>query len=112
MATQALFSAPLQDESSTRIEEALIRAARALTVHLDIEGVCEAVLDAVEYVFGARSSWILLHHPRTRRLRTACSRGEGSEAFEDLEISPDIGILGLAFKTRTVVFVPNVKDDD
>jgi formate hydrogenlyase transcriptional activator len=100
------------NESSTRVEEALIRAARALTTHLDIEGVCQAVLDAVGEVFGARCSWILLHHPGTRQLRTVCSRGEGSQAFRDVEIAPAIGILGLAFKSRKVVFVPNVKNDD
>jgi formate hydrogenlyase transcriptional activator len=103
---------PVLDQSSTKVEEALIRAARALTVHLDIDGACRAVLDAVGDVFGARCSWILLHHPGTRQLKTACSRGEGSQAFQDLEISPDVGILGLAFKSRRVVFVPNVKDDD
>jgi formate hydrogenlyase transcriptional activator len=114
VATQAVSSAPpsVLDESSTKTEEALIRAARALTVHLNVDGVCQAVLDAVGHVFGARCSWILLHHPGTRQLRTACSQGEGSEAFQDLEVSPAVGILGLAFKSRKVVFVPNVKEDD
>jgi formate hydrogenlyase transcriptional activator len=113
VATQAIPSGRfLPEESSTRVEEALIKAARSLTAHLDITGVCQAVLDAVGDVFGARSSWILLHYPATKQLRTACSRGQGSEAFEDLEISPDTGILGLAFTSRKVVFVPSVKNDD
>jgi formate hydrogenlyase transcriptional activator len=63
-------------------------------------------------VFGATSSWILLHDTGIRQLRTVCSRGRGSEVFRDLTIPPDVGILGLAFTTRKVVFVPNVKDDD
>jgi formate hydrogenlyase transcriptional activator len=102
----------VSDEQGSKIEEGLIRAARALTARLDVEGVCQAVLQAVRDVFGARSSWILLYYSGMKQLRTACSLGRGSEAFQDLAISPDTGILGLAFKSRKVVFVPNVKDDD
>ena len=36
----------------------------------------------------------------------------GSDAFRDLTIPPDVGILGLAFTRRTVIFVPDVKADD
>jgi formate hydrogenlyase transcriptional activator len=94
------------------VEAALVRAARTLTSHLDVDGVCAAALDAVENVFGATSSWILLYDTGIRQLRTVCSRGLGSEAFRDLAIPPDAGLLGLAFTSRRVVFVPNVKDDD
>ena len=66
----------------------------------------------LEGVFGAASSWILLYDAGAKQLRTVCSRGRGSEAFRDLGIAPDVGILGLAFTNRKVVFVPNVKDDD
>src|SRR5262249_52547788 len=97
---------------TSKAEDGLIRAARALTVHLDVDGVCHAVLDAVGDVFGARSGWILLYHAGTKQLRTTCCVGDGSEAFRNLAISPDEGILGLAFRSRKVVFVPNVKDDD
>jgi formate hydrogenlyase transcriptional activator len=114
VATQAVSTAmpPAEEEHISNVEHGLIRAARALTANLDVDGVCHAVLDAVGDVFGARSSWILLYHAGTKQLRTACSLGHGSEAFQDLAISPDRGILGLAFKSRKVVFVPNVKDDD
>ena len=57
-------------------------------------------------------SWILLHDIGTRQLRTASSRGPGSEAFQDLAIPADTGIFGLAFMRRKVVFVPDVKEDD
>src|SRR5215467_488970 len=99
-------------DDPARIEAALVLAARALTAHLDIEGVCGAVLDAVADVFGATSSWILLYDPAARQLRTAASRGHGSEAFDALTIAPDVGILGLAFTTRKVVFVPDVRNDN
>jgi formate hydrogenlyase transcriptional activator len=103
---------PDTDAQTTSIEEGLIRAARALTARLDVDGVCHAVLNAVEYVFGARSSWVLLYHTGTKQLRTACSLGEGGAAFQNLSISPERGILGLAFRSRKVVFVPSVKEDD
>jgi hypothetical protein len=88
------------DRRPGAVEEALVKAARTLTSHLDVDGVCAAVLDAVEHVFGATSSWILLHDTGIRQLRTVCSRGRGSEVFRDLAIPPDVGILGLAFTTR------------
>jgi formate hydrogenlyase transcriptional activator len=113
MSTRA--AAPAQSTArfeSDRTEEALIKAARALTMRLDVDGVCEAVLDAVADAFGARCSWILLQHGGTKQLRTAGCRGQGSEAFRGLAIPSDVGILGLAFRTRQVVFVPDVKEDD
>jgi formate hydrogenlyase transcriptional activator len=100
------------DRRPGAVEEALVKAARTLTSHLDVDVVCTAVLDAVENVFGATSSWILLYDTGKKQLRTVCSRGLGSEVFRDLAIPPDVGVLGLAFTSRKVVFVPNVKDDD
>ena len=106
------LSSALSDRRPGNVEEALVKAARTLTSHLDVDGVCVAVLDAVESVFGAASSWILLYDAGIRQLRTTCSRGRGSDAFRDLTIPPDVGILGLAFTRRTVIFVPDVKADD
>ncbi len=97
---------------SGQIESALVRAARALTARLDTDGVCRAILDAVENVFGADAGWILLYDAPSRQLRTVSWRGRGSDAFRDLAIASDAGILGLAFSTRKVVFVPDVKHDD
>ncbi len=94
------------------LEAPILRAARALTEHLDIAGVCAAVLDAVEDVFGATASWLLLYDPAGRVLRTAASRGDASQAFRDVALPPDAGILGLAFETREVVFVPDVAGEE
>ena len=93
-------------------EGALIRAARALTSHLDLEGVCEAILDAVETIFGATSCWILLLDSAANALRTSVFRGPGAEAYRALSLPPDVGVLGLAFSSRQVVFVPSVLDED
>jgi formate hydrogenlyase transcriptional activator len=101
-----------QATSHGDIQAALVRAARVLTMSLDVGAVCDAVLGAIEEVFGATSCWILLHDEQANRLLTASARGPGSEVFRDLEVPPDVGILGLAFTSRQVVFVPDVKEED
>ncbi len=93
-------------------EGALIAAARALTSRLDVAGAAEATLDAVQDVFGATSSWVLLHDARERRLRTVAFRGAGADAFRQAEIEVDAGVMGLAFTSRQVVFVPDARQDD
>ncbi len=94
------------------VEEALIAAARALTSRLDVAGASHAVLDAVQDVFGATSSWVLLHEPRDHRLKAVAVRGAGADAFRDVVMPADGGIMGLAFSSRRVVFVPHAQDDD
>jgi formate hydrogenlyase transcriptional activator len=106
------FPSARPSEARGHVERALIKAARSLTARLDVGAVCQAVIDAVEDVFDARSAWILLHEPSSDRLRTYAVRGRGSEAFRDLVIAPSVGILGLAFTTGKVVFVPRVKEED
>jgi formate hydrogenlyase transcriptional activator len=99
-------SLPIATE--TDLEAPILRAARTLTEHLDVAGVCAAVLDAVQDVFGATSTWLLLEDPTERVLRTVDFRGPGSEVFREVALSPEVGILGLAFTSRQVVFVPDV----
>jgi formate hydrogenlyase transcriptional activator len=94
------------------VENALIAAARALTSRLDVPGACLAVLDAVQDVFGSTSSWVLLHEPREGQLRTVAFRGEQADAFRDVVMPVDTGVMGLAFRSRQVVFVPNAQEDD
>jgi GAF domain-containing protein len=103
-------SAPWEQPAG-RVEEALVKTARTLTSHFDIDGVCRSVLDGVEDVFNADSSWVLLYDAGSKKLRTVSSRGRGSEVFRDLSITPDVGIVGLAFTTRKVVFVADVQRD-
>jgi formate hydrogenlyase transcriptional activator len=96
---------------SKSVENALVKAARALGASLDLNGVCQAVLDAVEEIFGATSSWIVLHDPQTDQLKTHSFRGEGSHAYENVVLPSSVGILGLAFTSRQVVFVPDAQSD-
>ena len=98
--------------SDGHVERALIKAARSLTSRLDVEAVSQAIIDAVEDVFDARSAWILLYDSASQQLRTSAVRGRGSEAFRNLTIAPSVGILGLAFTSGKVVFVPHVKEED
>lgn len=94
------------------VEEGLIAAARSLTSRLDVSGASLAVLDAVQDVFGATSSWVLLHEPRERQLRAVAFRGPGADAFRDVVMPVDVGIMGLAFTSKQVVFVPDAREDD
>ncbi|MGE0594077.1 MAG: sigma 54-interacting transcriptional regulator [Vicinamibacterales bacterium] len=94
------------------VEDALIAAARALTSRLDVVGAAEATLDAVQDVFGATSSWVLLHDAKERCLRTVAFRGAAAHAFREVRIPADAGIMGLAFTSRRVVFVPDARNDD
>jgi len=94
------------------IEDALIEASRALTSRLDVGGVASALLDAVQQVFGATSSWVLLHMPREHLLKTMAYRGPGADAFRDVSMPVTAGIMGLAFTSRRVVFVADAQADD
>jgi formate hydrogenlyase transcriptional activator len=93
-------------------EQALIEASRALTIHLDLESVCEAILASVETIFDARASWVLLHDPSAGVLRTRVFRGECAETYRGVAVPDHAGVIGLAFTRREVVFVPNVVEED
>ncbi len=93
-------------------ERALIDAVMSLTARLDVEATCAAMLDVVERMFGARSSWILLHDPASDRLVTCGFRGPGADAYAGLEQPCDRGVAGLAFTRGELVFVPDAQRDD
>ncbi|MGD9904932.1 MAG: sigma 54-interacting transcriptional regulator, partial [Vicinamibacterales bacterium] len=94
------------------VEDALIAAARALTSQLDVAAAAAAVLDAVADVFGATSSWVLLYDATERHLKTVAFRGAAADAFRDAVMPIEAGIMGLAFSSRQVVFVPDAHQDD
>ena len=100
------------DASPTDHERALIDAALALSSKLDVEETCQAMLDVVERIFGARASWILLHDRRSDRLVTMAYRGPGADTYAAVEIPSNRGIVGLAFSTGQPVFVPDVAQED
>jgi transcriptional regulator with GAF, ATPase, and Fis domain len=112
VSTEARIASSERSERSPRqVEAALVKAARSLTDRLDVGAVCQAIIDAVEEVFDASSAWILLYDPPSKQLRTVAVRGRGSDAFRDLAIDPSVGILGLAFTTGKVFFVPDVREE-
>ena len=90
------------------VEEQMLIALRRVTATLDVQGVCEAVLDGVEHVFGATSSWVMLHEAASHTLRTVLFRGRGADVYGHLEIPEDSGIVGLAFRRGEIHFIPDV----
>jgi formate hydrogenlyase transcriptional activator len=96
----------------TATEQALLDATLALSERLDVVQTCDAMLGVVERIFRARSAWILLHDPSTNELITTAFRGPGGDAFGNARIPCDQGIVGLAFRRRETVFVPDVQHED
>jgi len=103
----AFADAPPRIEPS-RVDDGFVAAIRQLTARLDVEGVCQAILDAAEQIFDARSTWVMLHDPGTTTpARMAAARGRGSEAFARLVTASDAGALGRAFADGRPVFTPH-----
>lgn len=97
--------------TASGLEDHLLAAVRRLTATLDVGGVCDAVLCGVENVFGATSSWIMLHDPDANVLRTALFRGRGADAYGGVEIPADCGIAGLVLTSGEIQFVPDASKD-
>jgi Nif-specific regulatory protein len=96
----------------TTTERALVDATLALSERLEVSDTCDALLGVVERLFDARSTWILLHDTSTDELITIAYRGPGADAFGSVRIPCDRGIVGLAFRRREPVFVPDAKHED
>ena len=97
---------------SDGVEEHLLMALRRMTETLDVQGVCEAVLGGIENVFGASSSWIMLHNPATDTLRTALFRGRGADVYDSLEIPANRGVPGAVFSSGDIEFIADVTLED
>jgi formate hydrogenlyase transcriptional activator len=102
----------MADDQLNSEEAALVRAALSLTARLDVQQTCEAILDTVEQMFGARSAWILLHDPAANQLVTTAFRGPGADSYADRHIPCDTGLVGLAFTHQKAIFVPDVVTED
>ena len=92
--------------------QVFIDAALTLTSRLDVEDTCAGMLDVVERIFGASSSWILLYDSRSHTLNVAATRGPAAGVFSDLSIPASGGIAGLAFESAELVFVPDVRHEE
>jgi formate hydrogenlyase transcriptional activator len=97
--------------ASRGLEDHLLAAVRKLTSTLDVEGVCDAILCGVERVFGATSSWIMLHDPDGNVLRTALFRGRGADAYAGAAIPADCGVTGHVFTRGEIQFVPDASKE-
>jgi formate hydrogenlyase transcriptional activator len=96
----------------TAAEQALVEATLALSEQLNVSQTCDAMLGVIEHVFNARSAWILLHDASNDELVTTAFRGPGADTFGNARIPADRGIVGLAFRRRETVFVPNAQQED
>jgi transcriptional regulator with GAF, ATPase, and Fis domain len=95
----------------TATERALVEATLALSERLEVADTCDALLGVIERLFEARSTWILLHDASTDELVTTAYRGPGADAFANARIPCDRGIVGLAFRRREPVFVPDAQHE-
>jgi formate hydrogenlyase transcriptional activator len=94
-------------------EQALIDTALALTARLSVVQTCEAVLDAAERMYDARSSWVLLHDTGTDELVTVAFRGPDAAAYANARVpAARQTIVGKAFHDRESVFVPEVQQEE
>ena len=89
-------------------ERTIIDTAISLTAGLDVDQLCGSVLDAVERLYSARSSWILLHDDNSSELIAGVCRGPGASAYADVRVPREAGLVGLAFAQREPIFVPDV----
>lgn len=93
-------------------ERVLIGAIRAMSSELSIDGACNASLDAVEGVFGASSSWIMLFDQQTRTLRMTVFRGRGADVYRDACIPIDRAVVSARVcREHRVMFVPDVRQE-
>lgn len=101
--------APESEAALVEADRPLVDAALKLASSRDAETMCATVLELLHEAFDVHASWILLHDRRSNRLVTAATRGSAAEAYRDVDIPPDRGIVGLAFSRGEPVFVPDVK---
>jgi hypothetical protein len=90
-------TAQMVDDPLSVSERALIETAISLTSGFDVQSICGSVLDAVERLYEARASWILLHDPDTDELATCAFRGPGADAYAAARVPTKQGIVGIAF---------------
>jgi transcriptional regulator with GAF, ATPase, and Fis domain len=93
-------------------EQALFEATLALTRRLSMPQTCAAMLDAVQRIFEAGSCWVLLHDPDRQELVTIEARGQSAFTFADAHIPASEGIVGLAFRNREPLFVPDAHREE
>ena len=69
--------------STSSVEDSSAEAALKLTSRVDVDHVCDAVLNGVERVFAPRLTWIALHDEAADMLQVRFCRGPGAEVLRD-----------------------------
>ena len=98
---------PSRATDSRDLDDRFVIAAWALTAHLDLAGVSQAILDAVDALFDARSACVLLSDTGGRRLRVAAVRG-GVPTTDGIEI-PAATVCHRAWNSGAVAFTSGIR---
>ena len=87
----------------------IAEAALQLTLRVDVDHVCDAVLVGVERVFAPRMTWIALHDEAADMLHVRFCRGHGAEVLRYAKVPPGKGLTGQAFSQKRAIFVPDAR---
>jgi formate hydrogenlyase transcriptional activator len=107
-----LARAARHESENGSVEDDGFAALNSLTRPLGVADRCNATLAAMESLFDARPSWVLLREPKGRRLRLAASRGCGTVAdCSAMTVPDDQGLMGRALSRREMLFIPSIHDE-
>jgi len=98
-----------QWQGIVQIEDVLVRAARLLTSSLDENAICDAVCDAIDELYGPRTSWVLLLDPAGERLVLTRIAGVGGAQYPaGYSIPANVGPIGRAMADQVPLYDPDV----
>jgi adenylate cyclase len=89
---------------------ALRRALARLSVAGELEGLFDALLDALHDDFGITHALLLMVEPGGRRLYTVASRGYGASGVGS-EVTVGDGVIGVAAKARAPIRITHMTQD-
>lgn len=91
--------------------EALFDVSRAITAHLDLDSVLEAIMSATNNVMQAEASSLILIDEETGELLFHIARGEKAEIVKPIRMQKTEGIVGSVIGSGEGVIVNDVAGD-
>ena len=109
----AIKNASLHREARLREQEldAVNRAIRSMTSHLDLDTVLQIVLTEAGTAVQAEATSVLLYDDQADRLWFAASVGQGAERVRTLDMPADKGVAGWAVREQRPALVHNAQED-
>lgn len=114
LASYRKISEKVQEEHSLREKEAaaLLRLSQASASSLAIDVVLKIILDQVAEIVRCRAVCIMLYNRDKKMLEVVAAHGWSHQiSLTSLALQPGQGILGEAFQTEKLIFVPDVQKD-